>query len=179
MGVRTAIEAMLASPDFVFRMEEAPSGIEVGDSYRISDADLATRHVRAGWTLLLVFMIGGLVLETLHGFKIDFYLNVQQGMTRLMWTLSHATGTVLGLVHIAFAFTCHVRPVWPLKQRALASTSLMSASIYGPAGLFLAGVFAKEGRPGLGILLLPPGLLLLVITAYLSARWQSNTAESS
>ena len=51
VGVRTAIEAMLASPDFVFRMEEAPSGIEVGDSYRISDVDLATRLSYFVWGL--------------------------------------------------------------------------------------------------------------------------------
>ena len=43
IGVRTAIEAMLSSPDFVFRLEEAPSGIQAGDSYAISDIDLASR----------------------------------------------------------------------------------------------------------------------------------------
>ena len=51
VGVRTAIEAMLASPDFVFRMEEAPSNVELGDSYRISDADLATRLSYFLWGL--------------------------------------------------------------------------------------------------------------------------------
>ena len=43
VGVRTAIEAMLASPDFIFRMEEAPRDVEVGENYRISDLDLAAR----------------------------------------------------------------------------------------------------------------------------------------
>ncbi len=43
VGVRTALEAMLASPDFIFRMEEAPENVEVGESYRIRDADLAAR----------------------------------------------------------------------------------------------------------------------------------------
>ncbi len=43
VGVRTAIEAMLASPDFVFRMEEAPRGVELGENYAISDVDLASR----------------------------------------------------------------------------------------------------------------------------------------
>ena len=51
VGVRTAIEAMLASPDFVFRMEEAPSGIELGDSYRIAGSDLATRLSYFIWGL--------------------------------------------------------------------------------------------------------------------------------
>ena len=43
IGVRTAIEAMIASPDFVFRFEEAPRGVEVGDDYRITDVALAAR----------------------------------------------------------------------------------------------------------------------------------------
>jgi hypothetical protein len=43
LGVRTAIEAMLASPDFVFRLEEAPSGVQTGESYKVSNIDLASR----------------------------------------------------------------------------------------------------------------------------------------
>jgi hypothetical protein len=43
VGIRTALEALLASPDFVFRFEEAPRGIEIGEDYRIRDVDLATR----------------------------------------------------------------------------------------------------------------------------------------
>ncbi len=42
-GVRTALEAILASPDFIFRFEEAPPNIEPGAVYRLSDEDLATR----------------------------------------------------------------------------------------------------------------------------------------
>jgi len=43
IGVRTALEALLASPDFVFRFEEAPEGVEIGTNYEISDVDLASR----------------------------------------------------------------------------------------------------------------------------------------
>jgi hypothetical protein len=42
-GVRTALEAILASPDFVFRFERAPESVRPGESYRISDIDLAAR----------------------------------------------------------------------------------------------------------------------------------------
>ncbi|MEK7402874.1 MAG: DUF1592 domain-containing protein [Gemmatimonadota bacterium] len=42
-GVRVAIQAMLASPHFVFRFEEAPRNIAAGTDYKISDTDLATR----------------------------------------------------------------------------------------------------------------------------------------
>ena len=42
-GIRTALNAILASPDFVFRFEEAPADVQPGTSYRISDSDLAAR----------------------------------------------------------------------------------------------------------------------------------------
>lgn len=42
-GVRLALQAIMASPHFIFRMEEAPEGVEPGEIYEISDADLASR----------------------------------------------------------------------------------------------------------------------------------------
>jgi len=42
-GVRLALQAILASPHFIFRMEEAPEGIEPGEIYEIADTDLASR----------------------------------------------------------------------------------------------------------------------------------------
>jgi mono/diheme cytochrome c family protein len=42
-GIRTALQAILASPHFVFRLEEIPSGVTPGDVYDISANDLATR----------------------------------------------------------------------------------------------------------------------------------------
>jgi hypothetical protein len=42
-GVRLALQAILASPHFIFRMEKAPEGVEPGEIYEIADADLASR----------------------------------------------------------------------------------------------------------------------------------------
>ena len=42
-GIGTALTAILASPHFVFRMEEAPAGIQPGETFRIDDVDLASR----------------------------------------------------------------------------------------------------------------------------------------
>jgi hypothetical protein len=42
-GVRTALQAMLSSLHFVFRVEETPSNAKPGSAYRISDVDLASR----------------------------------------------------------------------------------------------------------------------------------------
>ncbi|MFN0179110.1 MAG: DUF1592 domain-containing protein [Gemmatimonadales bacterium] len=43
VGIRTALEAILASPHFIFRIEEAPATVAPGQRYPISDLDLATR----------------------------------------------------------------------------------------------------------------------------------------
>ena len=43
IGIRTALQAILASPDFVFRFEEIPDGVRPGENYLIGDVDLASR----------------------------------------------------------------------------------------------------------------------------------------
>ncbi len=42
-GVRTALEGILASPDFVFRFEQAPPDVAAGANYVLRDIDLASR----------------------------------------------------------------------------------------------------------------------------------------
>ena len=42
-GVRTALQATLASPNFVFRFERVPASVEPGQNHRISDLELASR----------------------------------------------------------------------------------------------------------------------------------------
>ncbi|WP_411281500.1 DUF1592 domain-containing protein [Gemmatimonas sp.] len=42
-GVRTALEGILASPDFVFRFEQAPRDVGAGANYKLRDIDLASR----------------------------------------------------------------------------------------------------------------------------------------
>jgi len=43
LGVRMALQAILASPYFVFRVENQPSSAAAGESYELGDADLASR----------------------------------------------------------------------------------------------------------------------------------------
>ena len=42
-GVRTAIQAILATPEFVFRFERTPASAAPGKNYRITDLELASR----------------------------------------------------------------------------------------------------------------------------------------
>src|SRR5216683_2578517 len=63
------------------------------------------RNLSFGWWSLLVYLSLGLTLETLHGFKIGWYLDVGNEIRRLMFTLGHAHGTALALVSIAAGLT--------------------------------------------------------------------------
>ncbi|HEY1760568.1 MAG TPA: DUF1592 domain-containing protein [Bryobacteraceae bacterium] len=42
-GIRTALQAILADPEFVFRFERTPANVAAGANYRISDIELASR----------------------------------------------------------------------------------------------------------------------------------------
>ena len=138
-----------------------------------STALVVRRHLRWGWFTLLVFLTLGLGLETLHGFKVQAYLSVMNETRRLMWTLAHAHGALLGLAHLGFAFSVHYTPAWTSRTRALASHSLLAASVLMPGGFLLGGIWVYAGDPGLGILLVPVGGILLfaaVLCAGLSLK---------
>jgi hypothetical protein len=49
-GVRTALQAMLASPKFVFRFEQRPANVAPGQTYRINDLELASRMSYFLWS---------------------------------------------------------------------------------------------------------------------------------
>jgi membrane protein DedA with SNARE-associated domain len=118
------------------------------------------RHLRFGWWALFVSLTLGVVLETLHGFKLGWYLDVGQEMRRLMFTLAHAHGTLLALVNIAAGLTMRAVKGFELTQGA--SRSLLWGAVLLPAGFFLGGLVIHGGDPGLGILLAPVGALLLL-----------------
>ena len=42
-GIRLALQRILVSPDFLFRVEVDPAGVAAGSAYRISDVELASR----------------------------------------------------------------------------------------------------------------------------------------
>jgi hypothetical protein len=131
---------------------------------------LALRHLRFGWWSLAVFLTLGLVLEGLHGMKASLYLDVSNHTRRLMWTLAHAHGTLLGLVQIAFAASLNYAVGWDDRYRGLASVCLIAAGLLIPIGFFFGGMVIHAGDPGIGILLVPLGALLLLLGVFLTIR---------
>tara|TARA_R110002072_G_scaffold25443_6_gene85211 strand:+ start:171256 stop:171744 length:489 start_codon:yes stop_codon:yes gene_type:complete len=144
-------------------------------------AALQHRHLRIGWTSLLVFVVLGGVLESMHGFKVDWYLAVGNETQRLLWRLAHAHGTFLSLVHIGFAATLShmssgivsaeivssetVSPETATRGALpkFAGASLTTALIALPGGFLLGAFGGHGGDPGIGIVLVPFGLVMLVV----------------
>lgn len=153
---------------------KAEAATHAPPSQSIDSLLLTRRHLRFGWWTLLVFLTLGLVLEILHGFKVSLYLNVSNETRRLMWTLAHAHGTLLALVNLAFAFTVRLLPEWPARQRTVASLCLRGSTLLMPAGFFLGGMVIYSGDPGLGILLVPVGGIMLLISVVLAALGSST-----
>lgn len=133
--------------------------------------DYVRRHVRLGWWALLVFLLLGATLEALHGFKAGFYLDVSNETRRLMWTLAHAHGALLGLVNVVAGLSLRALPELSAGGRVpLISTSLAAATVLLPAGFFAGGVAFYRGDPGVGIALVPAGAACLVIAVFQLAR---------
>ena len=111
----------------------------------------------------------GIVLETFHGLKVGWYLNDGNTTRRLMWTLAHTHGTLLGLLHIAFAVTVLAAFTSGVGRRTqVASSCLIGSGLCMPTGFFLGGVVIHQGDPGLGILLVPIGAVLLFVAVLLT-----------
>jgi hypothetical protein len=123
--------------------------------------DYVARHLRFGWWSLLVYASLGLVLESLQGFKVRAYVDVTNETRRLMWTLAHAHGVGLAIVNVLFGLTLRVPEFRPRKLR-LVSSCLISASVLLPGGFFFGGFAFYSGDPGVGVIAVPAGAVLLL-----------------
>ena len=139
--------------------------------------DLSARHYAWGWRTLLFFLTLGLLLEVLHGLKVDWYLSTSMATRRHMWTLAHAHGALLGLVNIAFA----AYVPWRLEKQGpvhpWTSPTLILATLLLPGGFLLAGIDIYGGDPGIGIFLAPLGGVFLLIAVYLCCGSSSDSSR--
>jgi hypothetical protein len=139
------------------------------DKQSVEIKTLCLYHLRFAWWSLLCFIVLGITLEVLHARKILWYLGQSSELRRLLWTLAHAHGALLSLVHIGFAFTYFVLQQEVTRRQRLASALLIAASVLMPGGFFLGGTFMYEGDPGLGIWLVPLGAISLFVSVFMTA----------
>jgi hypothetical protein len=138
------------------------------------EVDFAGRHLRFGWWCLLGFLTLGIALESLHGFKVGWYLDVGQETRRHLFTLAHAHGVLLALVNLGFAASLRALPRFDGRARRLASRCLLAASLLIPLGFLLGGVVTYGGDPGPGVALVPIGAPLLFVAVLVTARAASR-----
>lgn len=138
-------------------MAVAPKPVTAGSSPSVA---ASRRHLVFGWWSLFGWLALGLCLEALHGFKLGWYLDVGYEMRRLMLTLAHAHGTLLALVNIAAGLTLRGSALSP---PSFSSTALIWSGVLLPVGFLLGGIAVHDGDPGLGVLLVPIGGLLLLL----------------
>jgi len=120
------------------------------------EADEVRASLRFGWLWLLVGAAGGVVLETLHGFKVGPYLD--DALARLLLTLAHAHAVGLALVVLVYAAAGA-----PLLERRWPGHLLRAAAVLIPLGFGLGAIGHPEGDPSLPILLVPLGAVLLLV----------------
>jgi hypothetical protein len=162
------------SQDVVSETQPVASQVPLADS-----PALIRTHLRFGWVGLLVFVLLGIALEGLHAFKSSAYLGVGQETRRLMWTLAHAHGVGLSLVHLGFTATLGFLRGSARARLGTASHSLRWASLLIPGGFFLGGVATYEGDPGVGVFLVPLGAvaLLIALVCVVWVIWSADVAE--
>jgi hypothetical protein len=114
-----------------------------------------------GWISLAAWIVFGLLIEGLIGFRSPALLD--DSVRREMFRLAHAHGTLLNLVLIAAALCGRLDLIRLGRITALA---LRAAVVLLPIGFLLAGIWHFKDDPGLGILLVPLGAVLLLTTAF-------------
>jgi hypothetical protein len=120
--------------------------------------------IRQGWISLALWIAFGILLEGFRAFRSPAVLDdaVRQDMFRL----AHAHGTLLNLVLLAAAICARLDLV---RLGPGTSIGLRASVILLPAGFLIGGLWHFKDEPGLGILLVPIGAVLLLVSAiYLS-----------
>ena len=136
----------------------------------MTDSERPPVNLRAGFLALAAFTLFGLCLEALHGFKLGFYLNVDNETRRLLWRLAHAHGALLGLVNVGYALAARA---WPRLEDRLAARALLAALLLMPLGFLLGGAFAQAGDPGAAVGLAGAGGLALFF-GLVKVAWKAH-----
>jgi ABC-type iron transport system FetAB permease component len=101
------------------------------------------------------------LIEGLIGFRSPALLD--DPVRRDMFRLAHAHGTLLNLVLIAAAICARLDLI---RLGRLTSFGLRAAVLLLPIGFLLGGIWHFKDDPGVAILFVPIGAVLLLTTAF-------------
>jgi len=116
--------------------------------------------IRQGWISLAAWIVFGLLIEGLIGFRSPALLD--DSVRRDMFRLAHAHGTLLNLVLIVAAICARLDLICLGRATSL---GLRAAVVLLPGGFLLGGIWHFKDDPGVAILLVPVGAVLLLTTA--------------
>ncbi|MEO7724193.1 MAG: hypothetical protein ABIU29_05825 [Chthoniobacterales bacterium] len=119
-----------------------------------------TGLIRQGWISLAGWIVFGLLIEGLIGFRSPVLLD--DSIRGDMFRLAHAHGTLLNLVLIAAAICARLDLIRLGRVTAL---GLRAAVVLLPGGFLLGGIWHFKDDPGVAILLVPVGAVLLLTAA--------------
>ena len=152
-----------------------------------TDIDPLMRSRSFGWWALLCWLTLGIALEAMHGFKVGWYLDVDNEGRKLQLTLAHTHGTLLAVVNIIFALSFNgsgakgsgakgsgVKGAGVNGTLAKAAKLLKWAAILMPLGFLGGGIMSMGADPGFAIVLVPVGGLLLFAGVLFAARAASH-----
>lgn len=123
---------------------------------------------RQGWISLALWITFGLLLEGFIGFRTPALLD--DSVRRELFRLAHAHGTLLSIVLIVAALCARLNLIRLGRMGAL---GLRAAALVLPFGFLLGGLWHFKDDPGIGIVLVPLGVLLFLATA-LHLAWSAS-----
>jgi hypothetical protein len=116
--------------------------------------------IRQAWISLALWIAFGILLEGFRAFRSPAVLDdaVRQDMFRL----AHAHGTLLNLVLLVAALCARLDLI---QLGPGPSLGLRASVVLLPAGFLFGGLWHFKDEPGLAILLVPIGAVLLLATS--------------
>jgi len=126
-----------------------------------SQPSKCTGIISQGWISLAMWIVFGLLIEGLIGFRSPTLLD--DSVRREMFRLAHAHGTLLNLVLIAAAICARLDLI---RLARLTAMGLRLAVVLLPIGFLFAGIWHFKDDPGVGIFLVPLGAVLLLTSAF-------------
>lgn len=119
-----------------------------------------TGLIRQGWISLAAWIVFGLLIEGLIGFRSPVLLD--DSTRRDMFRLAHAHGTLLNLLLITAAICARLDLI---RLGRVTSLGLRAAVVLLPGGFLLGGIWHFKDDPGVAIFLVPVGAVLLLTAA--------------
>jgi peptidoglycan/LPS O-acetylase OafA/YrhL len=119
------------------------------------------RHLRLSLGLLAVFLAMGLWLEAMIGLRLGGWAD--DDLRREFLRLGHAHGGLLALVNLALAWALERLKTPTAWARRIRGAAWIGALLVG-AGFVAGGLLHGPTDPGMPVLIVPAGALMLVMS---------------